>query len=205
MVSLPEKETTYEGYHSGRRLRHPAVSADKGHLQAIAPGIRQTYDLLSPVHIDAGGNSGHSDYLHPHGYPPLPGASGRRQPFRHSPELCRSAQPRRSGSGLPHRRGIHRRCALRHGAGRQHFLRQRLLRHSARCPGECGKRPCHHLRLLCPRPGAVRRGGIRRKQEGHLPGGKARPAQEQLRRHRPVLLPCRGCGSSQRGTPFQAG
>ena len=29
----------YEGNHSGRRLRHPALPADKGHLQAAAPSL----------------------------------------------------------------------------------------------------------------------------------------------------------------------
>jgi dTDP-glucose 4,6-dehydratase len=61
----------HEGHYSGGRVGDPAVSGDTGRFQAVAAGLRQADDLLSPVHADAGGDPGFSGYLHPAGRPPV--------------------------------------------------------------------------------------------------------------------------------------
>ena len=83
------------------------------------------------------------------------------------------AEPRRPGPGLHHRRGLHRRRAVRPGAGRQHLLRQRPFappdaRRPERRVGEG-----HGLRLPRGRPRALRRCGVRPRGEGRLHRGEA--------------------------------
>ncbi len=47
-----------KGNYSGGGLRYPALSGDAGCLQAAVANLRQTDDLLSPDHADAGRGSG---------------------------------------------------------------------------------------------------------------------------------------------------
>src|SRR5437899_2859667 len=49
--------------HSGRRVRDTAVPAHPGGLEAVAPGVRQTDDLLPVVGADAGGGARDPDHL----------------------------------------------------------------------------------------------------------------------------------------------
>ena len=46
-----------EGNYSGRGQCHPSLSAFESDIQANNAGVRQTDDLLSAFHADAGGNS----------------------------------------------------------------------------------------------------------------------------------------------------
>ena len=58
------KGENYERYHSGRRLRHPSVSADQGNIQAVASDLRQAYDLLSAVRSYERRHPGDPDHLY---------------------------------------------------------------------------------------------------------------------------------------------
>jgi glucose-1-phosphate thymidylyltransferase len=95
-----------------------------------------------------------------------PSPDGLAQAFILGPRLCR-------------------RQTQRAGAGRQHLLRPRLPALLARPRAHHGR---HRVRLPRERPRALRRGRVRRRQARAQHRRKAQGPQEQLRRHRPVLL-----------------
>ena len=76
----------------------------------------------------------------PHDLPNFERLLGGRQPVRRELLLQGAAEPRRLGPGVPAGRGVHRRRAVRSGAGRQHLLRQWLGPHAAQ--GGCGRAWC---------------------------------------------------------------
>ena len=101
---------------------------------------------------------------------------GRRLALRRQPLLRGAALAGRPRSGLHHRRGLHRRRAVRPGARRQHLLRQRpVAPPDARRP-ERRVGQGHGLRLPRGRPRALRRRGVRRARAGPSPSRRSPPS-----------------------------
>jgi hypothetical protein len=97
--------------------------------------------------------------------------AGRRQPVGHRTQLCRAAAPGRPRAGLHHRRRVHRHRPLRPHPRRQHLLRPQSDRARPALGGAQQGR--HGVRLSRQRPGALRRGGVRRRRPGAVDRGEA--------------------------------
>src|SRR5579872_4439688 len=63
-------------HHSSGRIGHAALSRDPCSLQEPAADLRQADDLLSAIHADAGGDTGHSADLHAGRRAAVPAVSG---------------------------------------------------------------------------------------------------------------------------------
>src|ERR1700674_3793184 len=93
-IETGSKRTTPAGrrhekrHHSRRRLRHPALPSDAGHLQATSAGVRQADDLLPAFFADARGDTGDPAHLHPAGHAPLPAVVGRWRAVGPQSFLC---------------------------------------------------------------------------------------------------------------------
>jgi hypothetical protein len=172
-------------HHPGRRLRHPPAPGHAGHQQAAAAGVRQADGLLPAQHADAGRHPRHPGHQHAAGHAALRAAAGRRQPVGHEPAAtaCSPAPTawRRPSSSarLRRRRTPARWCwattsstattSAAAGARRRRATGATVFAYHVHDP---------------ERYGVVEFDARRRASASR----KSPAAQEQLRRHRPVLL-----------------
>lgn len=96
-----------------------------------------------------------------------------------------------------HRTDLHRHFCLERNlsermpvpwCSRQHFLRKRIRKNSAKCRKGCTGRTGNRLWLLCQRSGAFRCRGFRCERKSRIHRGKTGTAKEQLCRDRTVFL-----------------
>ncbi len=95
----------------------------KGISQAAHAHLRQADDLLPAVDADDGRHPRDPDHHDPRVQRAVPRAARRRQRSRHPPRVRRAAVARRTGAGIHHRRGLHRRRQRRPRTRRQHLPR----------------------------------------------------------------------------------
>src|SRR6185437_10357431 len=94
----------YEGNYSRGRFRYTSASNNLCHQQADYAGIRQTYDLLPTVDIDACGHHGDPDHFHTTRSAFVQKTVRRRFAARPQLLVCRTTAAERAGAGLCHRR-----------------------------------------------------------------------------------------------------
>jgi hypothetical protein len=178
---------TPQRHHPRRRLRHPPAP---GHL-AISKQLLPVYDKpmiyypLSTLML-----AGIRDILiisTPQDTPRFRATAGRRQPVGPEPAIRRAAQPRRPGAGLHDWRSV---CRQRPSAlvlGDNIFYGHDFARSCWASAAMQRDRRRQRVCLPRARPRALWRGRVR--CPGPCSASKKSPKpQEQLRRHRPVLL-----------------
>ena len=167
---------------TGSRL-HPITL---GSQQAAGPGLRQADDLLPAVDADLRRHPRHPGHHHPARAAGVPAAAGRRLAVR------RLASPTRSSR---RRTGWRRRSSSARSTSATSLLPWCWATTSSTATGlgtQLRRFERHRrrrgLRLLGGRSDRLRRGRVRRRRAGHLPGGEARAPEEPLRGARAVLL-----------------
>lgn len=120
--------------------RVPALSGDRGRVEAAPSCLRQAHDLLSAVHPDVHRYPGHPHHHDAAGPAAVPATAGRRLRDRSALLLRPSGQPARTG-GRFHRRQRPRSPRAR----RQHLLWQPPARDAE--PSRCARAWGHDLRI----------------------------------------------------------
>ncbi len=176
----------HEGHHPRRGHRVASASGHLGHVEAVAPGLRQADDLLPAVGADARRHPRGAGHHHAGGSSRLRTAARRRITVGNAAALRHAARPRGARPSVPDRRRLPRRAGRIARPRRQHVLRRRLFPTGQRGGGPRVGR--HRVRL--PREGsaALRHRRPRRRRPTHQDRGKARVAAQQLGGHRAVLL-----------------
>ena len=159
-------------YHSGRRPRHAALSADARNLEAAIAGLRQAADLLFAHHADDGGPARAPDHHHAGGDRPVQAPARRRTAMGHRAFLCHPGSSRRYRGSLPDRAGFSGRRILRADSGRQHLLR----RQSAGAVAQFGAAEPRRdgVRVLGRRSRALRRHRVRLRRIARCGSSKSR-------------------------------
>ena len=133
--------------HPRRRLRHPALPGDAGHLQAVAARVRQADDLLSAVDADARRDPRHPAHLDAGGHAAVRAAPRRRRAVgtRIFPTPCSRrprGSPRRSSSAAASSGATRRRSS-----SATTFFMATTSRPSCVAPERAPKgRPCSRIR-----------------------------------------------------------
>ena len=99
----------HERHNLGRRQRNAFVPDHEGRQQAVVACLRQADGLLPLIGLAAGWHPRHPPDLYARGSGRFPSFTGRRLRLRGSYHVCRAAVPGRSCTGIPYRRGFHRR------------------------------------------------------------------------------------------------